>query len=161
MRDLLLIAAGGAFGAVGRYLGSGLAYRLFGEDFPYGTLFVNVAGCLIIGFFMQISLSTDLVVVSWTGTRSRGTLGVTGTFDGATRASRSSRANHFTSNARPPGGAGVCSIDPAAAVARPGMKAVAWQMRTPERHGVDGVCPIDADTVRVQPRRGFVPVARE
>ena len=80
MRDLLLIAAGGAFGAVGRYLGSGLAYRLFGEDFPYGTLFVNVAGCLVIGFFMQISLSTDLVSREWRILFSIGFLGAFTTF---------------------------------------------------------------------------------
>ncbi len=50
---LLAIAAGGALGAVLRYAVSGLAYNLFGESFPWGTLSVNLIGCLLIGFLWQ------------------------------------------------------------------------------------------------------------
>ena len=50
MMNLLLVALGGAIGASARY-GVGLgAARLFGEAFPLGTLFVNVAGGLAMGF---------------------------------------------------------------------------------------------------------------
>ncbi|MCX7359709.1 MAG: fluoride efflux transporter CrcB [Alphaproteobacteria bacterium] len=49
MMNLLLVAVGGAVGAVARY-GVGLgAARFFGLAFPWGTLFVNVLGGLAMG----------------------------------------------------------------------------------------------------------------
>lgn len=49
MKHVLLVALGGALGSVARY-GAGLsAARLFGLAFPWGTLFVNVLGALLIG----------------------------------------------------------------------------------------------------------------
>ena len=50
MRVLLWIACGGALGAVLRYGLSVGCQRLAGGVFPVGTLAVNVAGCLLIGF---------------------------------------------------------------------------------------------------------------
>ena len=48
--QLLMVGAGGFAGAVGRYLVSGLVHRLLPmSHLPYGTLAVNVAGCLAIG----------------------------------------------------------------------------------------------------------------
>lgn len=49
MSRLLLIALGGGFGAVARYLLGGVVQRAMGAGFPYGTLVVNVLGCLLIG----------------------------------------------------------------------------------------------------------------
>jgi fluoride exporter len=49
--DYLLVAGGGALGSIARYWLSGMVGRRFGETFPYGTLLVNVSGCLAIGFF--------------------------------------------------------------------------------------------------------------
>jgi len=49
------IALGSALGGVARYWCSGVAARLFGETFPWGTLFVNVAGSFIIGFFATLT----------------------------------------------------------------------------------------------------------
>ena len=49
MMNVLLVALGGAVGAVARY-GVGLgAARLFGLAFPWGTLLVNVVGGLAMG----------------------------------------------------------------------------------------------------------------
>jgi len=31
------------------------AYRVFGSGFPYGTFFVNIIGCLIVGFLVSFS----------------------------------------------------------------------------------------------------------
>lgn len=45
-----LIALGGALGSVARYWLSGVIGAHFGETFPWGTFWVNVTGCLLIGF---------------------------------------------------------------------------------------------------------------
>ena len=50
MIRLLLIGGGGFLGAISRYALSGLVYRWIKDPwFPYGTLAVNLLGCLIIG----------------------------------------------------------------------------------------------------------------
>ncbi|HEY2859167.1 MAG TPA: fluoride efflux transporter CrcB [Terracidiphilus sp.] len=50
MQKYLLIALGGALGAVARYwIGSTVGSRL-GIRFPYGTLVVNLTACLLLGF---------------------------------------------------------------------------------------------------------------
>jgi CrcB protein len=50
MQSLLIVGLGGFVGSVSRYALSGLVQRLAPSDlFPYGTLAVNVAGCLAIG----------------------------------------------------------------------------------------------------------------
>jgi CrcB protein len=50
----LWVAIGSALGGMGRFAASGLSVRWFGETFPWGTLFVNVAGSLIIGVLAAI-----------------------------------------------------------------------------------------------------------
>ncbi len=59
MEKILLVALGGALGAVARYGLSSLVYR--GYDgrfpiFPVGTLLVNVLGCLLMGAVMALTL---------------------------------------------------------------------------------------------------------
>ena len=54
MTKLLIIGMGGFFGAIARYGLSGLAHRAFGATFPYGTLAVNVVGCLLIGAVLYL-----------------------------------------------------------------------------------------------------------
>jgi len=49
------VAIGGAIGTTGRYFLSGVAARLIGETFPWGTLFINVTGSFIIGFFATLT----------------------------------------------------------------------------------------------------------
>jgi CrcB protein len=46
---------GGALGSAARYLLSGWFATRIGADFPYGTLFVNVTGSFIIGFFLAFA----------------------------------------------------------------------------------------------------------
>ncbi len=49
MTQVMAIAIGGAVGSVLRYWLSTLVYALAGRGFPYGTLVVNVLGCLVMG----------------------------------------------------------------------------------------------------------------
>ena len=49
MTQLFAIAGAGALGALLRFWMSGWVYGLFGRDFPYGTLAVNVVGSLVMG----------------------------------------------------------------------------------------------------------------
>jgi len=53
--NLLGIAAAGAAGALARYGLSGLAYRWWGTGFPWGTLTVNLIGCLLLGLLAEIT----------------------------------------------------------------------------------------------------------
>lgn len=46
-----VVGIGGFLGALARYGLSGLVYRFAATSFPYGTLVVNLFGCLLIGFF--------------------------------------------------------------------------------------------------------------
>ena len=50
---LAWVAFGGALGAVGRYLAVAAIAGLMGGAFPYGTLAVNVAGCLVLGLLAE------------------------------------------------------------------------------------------------------------
>lgn len=52
MLQILVIGFGGFLGTVARFGLSGLVHRQFGDSFPYGTLVVNVLGCLVIGILM-------------------------------------------------------------------------------------------------------------
>ena len=49
------LAIGSVAGGFARYFLAGLAYRLFGTTFPYGTLIVNLVGCFLIGFLSSIA----------------------------------------------------------------------------------------------------------
>lgn len=56
MIKLLMVGMGGFAGSICRYIVSGLSQRLFDDPFfPYGTLTVNVAGCLLIGLLGGLS----------------------------------------------------------------------------------------------------------
>jgi CrcB protein len=49
---LLLVAVGGALGAMARYLFSSFVLRATGSLFPLGTFAVNVAGCIVFGLLI-------------------------------------------------------------------------------------------------------------
>ncbi|MCP4875657.1 MAG: fluoride efflux transporter CrcB [Gammaproteobacteria bacterium] len=50
MSIYIAIAVGGSLGAVSRYWVSTTTYQWLGQDFPYGTLMVNLLGSLVMGF---------------------------------------------------------------------------------------------------------------
>jgi CrcB protein len=61
LRILLFIGLAGALGAVSRYVLSGWTYRVIGDQFPYGTLAVNILGCFLLGALQQIGEITDFL----------------------------------------------------------------------------------------------------
>ncbi|MGI9517536.1 MAG: fluoride efflux transporter FluC [Pirellulaceae bacterium] len=56
----LLVAAGGAIGAVCRYSISLLTVRMFGTSYPWGTLIANAAGSFCMGLLIGIMLGVGL-----------------------------------------------------------------------------------------------------
>jgi CrcB protein len=73
------IAVGSALGGVARYWCSGVAARLFGETFPWGTLLVNVTGSFVIGFFATLT-SPDGRIFAGSTTRQFVMMGLLGGF---------------------------------------------------------------------------------
>jgi len=61
---ILMIALGGAFGAVARYGLSGWVQSFLDTTFPMGTLVVNVLGSFVLGlslpFFVSLAWSAEL-----------------------------------------------------------------------------------------------------
>lgn len=54
IRNILLIAVGGATGSVLRYFIGKYFQESWGGSFPWGTMIVNLIGCLIIGFIYAL-----------------------------------------------------------------------------------------------------------
>lgn len=74
---ILWIAAGGAIGAGTRHLVNVGFLRLLGPDFPWSTLFINIAGSLVMG------LLAGIMALKWSvslETRAFLTTGVLGGF---------------------------------------------------------------------------------
>ena len=80
MLQILAIAAGGALGALGRFWVSTGIYRLFGRDFPWGTLAVNALGSLLMGFLFILFLERWIAGPEWRGAVLVGFLGAFTTF---------------------------------------------------------------------------------
>lgn len=51
---LLAVIMGGGVGALLRFGVSNYSAKLFGSTFPWGTLLVNMIGCLFIGFLFSV-----------------------------------------------------------------------------------------------------------
>ena len=64
-QDFLIISLGAIIGANARYLVSRFAATELGAIFPYGTLFINISGSLIVGFFMIWATERALVDPRW------------------------------------------------------------------------------------------------
>jgi CrcB protein len=55
VRNIFLVGIGGGVGSIARYLVSGYVQERTGLPFPYGTLTVNVLGCLVIGVLSELA----------------------------------------------------------------------------------------------------------
>lgn len=54
MERYLIIMAGGAIGTLARYAAASAIIGRINSRFPFGTFFVNISGCLLIGALMTI-----------------------------------------------------------------------------------------------------------
>jgi CrcB protein len=77
LKALIFIAMGGAIGAVLRYGASLGVYSFMGRGFPYGTLFVNVTGSLLMGLLSVMMLERFNIGPEW---RAAVLVGVLGSF---------------------------------------------------------------------------------
>lgn len=80
MNQTLMIAAGGAAGALLRYWMSGGIYALLGRGFPWGTLVVNVLGSLAAGFLYVWLFERSSLGPEWRALLLVGLLGAFTTF---------------------------------------------------------------------------------
>lgn len=77
LSQTLWIGIGGFFGTIGRYAVSTMIYRYLGVTFPYGTLTVNLVGCLLFGLISGLFEERHLLTPA---TRLFLTVGVLGGF---------------------------------------------------------------------------------
>lgn len=65
MLDVLVICLGAVVGANARYFISRYVAQVLGPVFPYGTLFINVVGSLMVGFFVVWTSERVLADPRW------------------------------------------------------------------------------------------------
>ncbi len=80
MIKILAIASGGAIGALLRYSISNGTHMLLGRGFPYGTLVVNVVGCLGMGLLYVLFIERLSMSLEWRAALQIGLLGALTTF---------------------------------------------------------------------------------
>ncbi len=72
LKNLWIVMLGGSLGAVSRYGMGLLAAKVWGSQFPWGTLIVNLIGCFLIGLIFALAtrfrvLSPDMRLLLITG----------------------------------------------------------------------------------------------
>lgn len=65
IKTLLLVGTGGFFGSVSRFLASRFMQNYFPSAFPFGTFFVNITGCFLIGLIYGFSERSSLLTSNW------------------------------------------------------------------------------------------------
>jgi fluoride exporter len=54
VQQIIFAGLGGFIGSACRLWLSSMTYRFLGQDFPYGTLFINIIGSFFIGLLMTV-----------------------------------------------------------------------------------------------------------
>lgn len=80
LNQLMLIAAGGAIGAVFRFVMSNGIHSFMSRDFPYGTLTVNVIGSFVMGISYVMLIERLNISPEWRAFIIVGLLGAFTTF---------------------------------------------------------------------------------
>jgi CrcB protein len=66
MERLLIIGLGGGIGAIMRFILSSIVQeKLNNASFPFGTLVVNITGCLLIGWLSYLSDVRGIIDSEW------------------------------------------------------------------------------------------------
>ena len=65
MKILVMVAIGGAIGAVARQQSNQFIVRIFGGEFPIGTIFVNILGSFIAGLLFELFTSKITISYEW------------------------------------------------------------------------------------------------
>ena len=65
MKIILMVAIGGAIGAVARQQSNQLIMRIFGGEFPIVTIFVNILGSFIMGLLFELFASKITLSDEW------------------------------------------------------------------------------------------------
>ena len=65
MKIILMVAIGGAIGAIARQQSNQLIMRIFGGEFPIGTIFVNILGSFIAGLLFELFTSKITISYEW------------------------------------------------------------------------------------------------
>ena len=65
LKTLFIIGSGSFLGGVARYLTARVVQNSFASAFPYGTMAVNLLGCLMIGLIFGISERTNMISDEW------------------------------------------------------------------------------------------------
>lgn len=80
MNKIMAVAVGGALGSVMRYGLSHWVHSFLGRGFPYGTLAVNVLGCLAMGILFVLFVERSSESALWRAGLLVGVLGGFTTF---------------------------------------------------------------------------------
>lgn len=62
IRNPIAVSLGAIAGALSRYYLSLWFAQRFGTSFPYGTFFINISGCLAMGFFFTLALERVAII---------------------------------------------------------------------------------------------------
>jgi CrcB protein len=65
VNDIFIISLGAIVGANARWIISRYAAKILGPVFPSGTLFINVSGSFVVGFFMIWATERVLINPRW------------------------------------------------------------------------------------------------
>ena len=65
MKILVMVAIGGAIGAVARQQSNQIIMRIFGGEFPIGTIFVNIFGSFIMVLLFELFTSKITISYEW------------------------------------------------------------------------------------------------
>lgn len=80
MQQLIFVALGGSLGAVCRFIIANGFLLWLGRGFPYGTLFINVTGSLLMGLLSEVLIQRFPLTLEYRSTLLIGFLGAYTTF---------------------------------------------------------------------------------
>lgn len=65
MVDIIVVAVGGAIGAVGRHLIGTYISKSFSGSFPMSTFLINIVGCFLMGLLMSSVVQKEIAETTW------------------------------------------------------------------------------------------------